>query len=181
LFLAACYTERKKYGEAVGQLSELAEKATAGDVHAVALLEWAHVCRLNKKRDEAEKLFKRVVDKYPDTTWATVAKDRLKNDKDDAPAPHSLAAAEKLFEPGALPPAPLEPLGQMQPLTASTEDPTAELSLAFALSSKLPEQTTPAPIVRLGPTDPFEHRRDMKGRLPKEEASPLVEKIELPR
>src|SRR5207245_1874462 len=140
----------------------------------------AQLCRRSKTREQAEKLLKQGEEKYPETPWGAAAKDRLKNDKDDARAPHSLAAVEKLFEPVLPEPAPLEPLGQMQPLNPSTDDPSADLSWAYALASKPAERRVPAPIVRLGSPDPFAFRRAMHGKIPKEDVMPLPEKLELP-
>jgi TolA-binding protein len=180
LLLGCSFAERKKYPEAVEQLSELAAKAADGNIHALALLELAEVYRQTKKREDADKLLKEVLEKHPETPWAAFAKERLKNEQDEA-APHALPAAQSLFAPPQPTAVPLEPLGQQQPLDADTQDPTADLVWTYVLSAPLAERNVPAPLVRFTPVDPFEHRRAVKGKYPNEDALPLAEKLELPK
>jgi TolA-binding protein len=179
LLQGICHLERKHYQQAIEILSDLATDAIS-DVAALALLEYSHAQSLRNKPAEAKKLLLQLIEKYPDTDWARIARDRSKPGADDKAPPYQHELGQRVLTPRLLPPIPLEPLGQMQAIDPSTDDPTAAFSLDYALSTPPPERSVPAPTLRLVVSDPFENREAMKGMLPLEEPLPVNEEISLP-
>jgi tetratricopeptide (TPR) repeat protein len=159
--------EQKKYAEAAEALAGVAAKPYP-DLAALALVEAAAAHAKLEQKDEAEKLLRQVVRDHPEGKWAAVAKERLKAPA-AAPLPHELPEALRLLTPDLGQPPALGGLSGYQPDRAPLDDPTAEASLAFALSRTPPDRAAPAAAVRQTVPDPFEYRHAVRGKVPPED------------
>jgi tetratricopeptide (TPR) repeat protein len=160
---AACQVELKQYKEAAETLQSVA--ADVPGLHALALAEAANVQARLKQRGEAEKLWKRLVDSYPETPWAEAARLRLAGKGDDRTPPHALPEAERLLALPVQPPPPLDPLGGQQPSDQSVfEDQVEQACQAAVVARPLALKPAPAPLLHLAPPEPFEHRGAVRVR-----------------
>jgi tetratricopeptide (TPR) repeat protein len=178
---AVCQAELKQYKEAAETLQSVT--AALPDLHALALSEAAYVRVRLKERGEAEKLWKQIVDTYPKSPWAEEARKRLAGKGDDRTPPHARPEAEQLLALPIQPPAPLGPLGEQQPSDQSAfDDRVEEACQAAVVARPLALKPAAAPLLRLAPPEPFEHRGAVRVRsLAALDELPPVGPLPLPR
>jgi tetratricopeptide (TPR) repeat protein len=172
LLLGVCRLEQKQDAEAVEPLLAAASGQAPDDVKALALVEAAHAMAGRGRAEEAARLWRRVIDEHGKSSWAAVARERLKPAA-KAAAPHTLPDAVRQLPPALPEPLRLETLGDQQPAQTPADDPLEEASGAALLHRPLPQRDTPAALLRPAATDPFEHREAVRFLLPAEEP-PLV-------
>jgi tetratricopeptide (TPR) repeat protein len=159
LALGVCQVEAGQHREAVATLLGVPGPVDVPEAAALALVEAAHVLTLLKEPAEAEKHLRRVLRDYPKTSWAAVARERLKPNEGERPAPHTLAGAVSLLAPELKQPLPQDPLGEQRSTDAGVfESQLEEACQAAVLARPLVLRPVPAPWVRLQLPDPFEHR-----------------------
>ena len=163
--------EQGKIEEALKALESVPDRSSEPEVSALALVEAAYAAKLLQQPDQARKFLQRVVDAFPQTTWAALAREHLKSPP--AKAPHRRADAQRLLVPDLADPLLLEPANQYRDWTG-TEDPTDEESLALALVRQLSVRKTPFAPGRRPLPDPFESREWMRNFVPPDEPGLLL-------
>jgi tetratricopeptide (TPR) repeat protein len=164
VLLGACRVEQRQFAEAAAGLEAVPGKYAVPELSALALAEAAHAQAQLKHADQVQKLLKQLVRDYPASGLAAVARDWLKGGP--AGAAHAVPVGVRLLTPELRQPLPLEFLGQHQPNQASLDDPTTEVSLAFALDRTPPERPAPAPLLSLTAPDPFERQEAVRDLIP---------------
>jgi tetratricopeptide (TPR) repeat protein len=164
LLLGVCRLEQKHYAEAVETLLAVAGRQGTDEVKALALVEAAYATARLERGEEADKLLQQVIRDHAKSSWAEIARTRLKEGAQAAP--HTLPAGVRQLAPVLPQPPRLEALGEQQPVQTPVDDPVGEASAAVLLQRPLPERATPAPLLRLTVADPFEHRDALSDLVP---------------
>ncbi len=155
LQIAACRMEQKKPAEALAALQALPAKFPFPELLAAALLETGRVHAELKQKPEAEKAFQQAARDYPKSKWSAAAEKQLKGLADGA-ALARLEVVAELVANDAKKPASLPTVARAASDKASFDDPSADLSLAFALSRSVVTQKAPVAYLRMALPDPFE-------------------------